>query len=117
MRLPGEIVPPSLMTSPPMVPLPATVPCWILTVPPPASVKSLRIATVPVPVLVSVRPIRSSVLLNVSVDPLETSAVASASKLTTAWNWWVPATLNVGLTGLVGSVVAVRLTLAKPPTA
>jgi len=40
--LPGEIVPPSFVTSPPIVPLPDTMPCRISMVPPP-NTKSFRI--------------------------------------------------------------------------
>ena len=62
------MIPPSLMTSPPIVPTPETVPCWILTVPP-AVVSLLLIASVPAPVFVSVWPLRLSALLKANDEP------------------------------------------------
>lgn len=79
--LPGEMVPPMLFTSPPMVPEPLQTPSSQFSVPPPVE-RTLLMANSPMPVLVNVLPLRFKTLLNMSVALLLTSTAVSLRKFT-----------------------------------
>ena len=81
--LPGLIVPPELSTSPPTVPLPNRVPCWMFNMPPPM-IRSLRIPSSPPPDMVSVLPFKSGELINASEAPKETWTLVSLCSRTGA---------------------------------